>query len=98
MFYFDLDDFDLDDFDLDDPPDAEFFEDLDDDEVRDVLEKAVRAEVAANEWGTAATEELVRRWRRRARPRPALHDRLRAAEQRRLLRQRSRKRSRKRRR
>jgi hypothetical protein len=82
--------------DNDDHPDAEFFEDLDDDEVSDVLKDAVRAEVAAGEWGAAAAEELVRRWRRRAQPRPPLHARLRAAEQRRL-RRRNKKRHRKRR-
>jgi hypothetical protein len=70
--------------DLDLQPDAEFFEDLDDWEVGQVLKEAIEAEVAAEEWWVAANDELSRR-RQQAIP---LHQRLRVAEERRLERRR----------
>jgi hypothetical protein len=72
--------------DLDKSPDAEFFADLEDEELDAVIHEAIRAEIAAEEWSTAAMEEQVRRWRRPP-PLPLL-ERLRAAEQRRLERRR----------
>lgn len=74
--------------DIDERPDAEFFEDLDDWEVGQVLKEATEAEAAAEEWWMAASEELALRRLRRSRPAPPLFERLRAAEQRRLDRRR----------
>jgi hypothetical protein len=67
-------------------PDASFFAGLDDEELDAVLQEAISAELAAEEWSMAAMDEFVQRSQR---PPPLpLHERLRAAEERRLRRRR----------
>jgi len=75
--------------DLDEYPDAKSFTDLDDDEIHEVIREAERAKEVAEMWLEAAWGELTQRSYRRMQPRPTLHERLRAAEQRRLRRRRS---------
>lgn len=80
------------DIDLDVLPDAESFKDLDDVEIRQVIREAEAAQDTAEAWIEAAFDELAHRSYRRMRPGPTLHERLRAAEQRRLERRKSRRR------
>jgi hypothetical protein len=80
--------------DIDERPDADDLADLDDEELGEVLDEAMRAQFAAEDWWFAANEELAQRQLRRARANVPLFERLRSAEQRRLERRRRKKRRR----